>query len=188
MSTHTLGDTQTLWVKWSVTVGLGYTLAPALAALIMPIRGTQFVSTFLLMGSTLSGVLIGLGQWVILRSRVTRAAGWFFVTIVGFALGDSLALSVNLASWGTTVRFLILGLCLGWWQAFAIRLPATPFAFWIITNGLGWALAANLGEWVVDRGGSNFWFFPITGLVAGLITGAMMTWILKSYYLVVDSP
>ena len=129
-----LGHTLTRWrmvlaVEWTLasTLGgaVGYVLGVMLAALITdPLRGQVIVYVsevlgYLVFGAVV-GVLLGLTQWTIWRTRGSRSgvagmagvAGWTVLSALGWALGFTVTAGVGLELTrfpSVTVRDLIFG-------------------------------------------------------------------------------
>lgn len=86
------------WILAS-SIGLSAGLALGFAAL-----GTRTDAVALVLRGALTGAVLGLGQWVLLRQNVTRAALWIPAIALGWALGWTVtrAVGVDLAK-GWTV-------------------------------------------------------------------------------------
>lgn len=124
----------------------------------------------------LGGAIIGLAQWLALRSLYGVRPVWVLNTAVGLALG----LTVGVALFGTATdtlnllaRGFITGLGVGAAQAFALRALLLPL--WTLVVALLWALAwpatglvidASLGNDYAVFGASGALFFTLMSGVA----------------------
>jgi hypothetical protein len=148
-------STRRFWLLWLPTF-LGLPLGGLAASLTVGPIQTPLEA---LVGGALAGAIIGLAQWLALRSLYGVRPVWILSTALGLALG----LTVGVALFGTVTntvtntftdtltllaRGFVTGLGVGAAQAFALR--DLSFPLWTLAVALLWALA-----------------WPLTGLVIG---------------------
>lgn len=166
------------WTGWGLAF-LGWPLG-GLASLALvggvetPVEG--------LVGGAAAGAVVGLAQWLALRTRAAVPATW--ITASGLGLGVGLAASVALVGAATDgnellARGAVTGLVLGALQWTVLR-RLTPRAWlWVPTLTLGWPLG-----WAVTRAAGvdltpNFAVFGTTGALASqLLAGLVLAWLL----------
>lgn len=209
------------WWRWllSNTVGwiTGFLLGFILAGILGPILfGTEEnpegagmlpdVVSIIWLGASL-GVMVGLFQWLVLRTRTSGISRWVMASAAGLAIGAGaaavmLALSkvevagdfgigTGLAGW---VAVLTLGgATAGFLQWRALRRAVSRGGWWVLASTVGWGLSmvmaaapANIASRVM--GGSEadtimmlsfFGGLVAGGITLGIITGAAIAWLLK---------
>ena len=170
-------------LKEQFTVSWRFWLLWALAFLAFPIGGLLAnvlvgpVTTTIraILAGAITGAVLGLIQWLVLRGQTAIPSGWILVTGIGMAVG--LGLSVGLFGsemGGSTLlwRAVITGLCIGVAQWIILRPILPQSAIWIAVIVVGWVVG-----WFVTRSAgvdlSQKWpVFGATGALAfQLITG-----------------
>jgi hypothetical protein len=172
---HSIG----FWLKWMLTF-LGFPLGGGLAyVLVRSIEGVAEAA----LGGAAAGIVIGAGQWLVLRQTITLSGWWIPATGVGLATG--LAASVALVGTGTAVRDLaargaLTGVLLGTMQWFVLRQTTAMAGWWVAVVAVGWVVG-----WMVTRGAgvdvSKGWtVFGASGaLVFTALTGLALAWFLR---------
>ncbi len=168
------------WGFWAVAF-LGFPLGGTLAyALIGPM--TTIVQAGL--GGAITGAILGIVQWLVLRTAIPLPMWWIVATSAGMALG--LALSVVFFGSETSGnellwRAAITGLSIGIAQWIVLRQVLPQSAYWIAVIGLGWVLG-----WFITRSAGvdlslKWYVFGATGALAfQLLTGLALYFLLRS--------
>jgi hypothetical protein len=164
-----------LWLITAVSFPIGGTAAFAVFGRVSdPARG--------LGGGLITGGVIGVAQWLVLRQTVAVGPVWIAATAAG--LGVGLALGIAAFGAGTELvpllaRAACAGLVIGVLQWMVLR-PAVPGSLWwvlVVAAGweVGWAVTRAIG---VDL--SKGWtVFGSSGAVAfALLSGLAMLWLL----------
>lgn len=96
-----------------------------------------------------TGVVIGLAQWLVLRQALPLNPGWIVITGMGTAVG----LAAGVALFGTEtagntllLRAALTGLIIGIAQWLLLREHITMNGWWLLVIAGGWAIA-----WAVTR-------------------------------------
>ncbi len=138
------------------------------------------------MQGSLSGIVVGFLQWLVLRRQVARAGRWVLWTAVGLgavhAFGDALPDPVSLLTIG-----LVGGLALGVAQWFMLRHIFDKAWLWPITTAVSWAVGINIGlvivgamglldlPWTPEVGATGHGIVGLAvGIVGGLATGVLL--------------
>jgi hypothetical protein len=172
------------WLAWFFAFlgfPIGGLLAQALAGAINnPISA--------LWGGLLTGAVIGLLQWLVLRQQFPISSVWILATALGMAVGLGLSqilLGIQTQGFSLLERGLITGLLLGLAQAvvlyMGLNVPIWQSLIWVAIVGLGWSLG-----WFVTRSvgidlSPHWTVFGSTGAwVFQLLTGLVIYWHLAS--------
>ncbi len=158
-----------LWVLWFVVTLLGSTLAS-------------------LAGSWgFSGLLIGIGQWAILRTRLHKTWLWIPATAVGIPLGlvigviDLSVLSLTIDFQYAWIGFLLMaslaGTIIGGLQWLALYRSLDGASRWVFVSVLSWGIGITLALYIFSAyydGGLDLGFGILIGAVVGAISGAFV--------------
>jgi FtsH-binding integral membrane protein len=132
-------------------------------------------------GGLLVGAVIGIAQWLALRSHGITSR-WAFHTATGTAAGAAIAAAVTGSSTsvgGLVVTGLIAGAVVGAVQATRLRRGRRMASAWTVVVslawGLGWLTTANV---IVDAERGYYSFGASGALVVTLITGVALRRIL----------
>jgi len=138
------------WLFWALAF-LGFPLGGLLATLIV---GPVTTTTRAALSGTITGGVLGLVQWLALKSRLPLPLWWVLATSLGMAFG--LALSTAFLGSDTRGhellwRAALTGFSLGMaqWMVLQIALPASArsiSALWVVVVGLGWVVG-----WFITR-------------------------------------
>ena len=162
-----------LWILWIFVSILGLSVGLTIGINLMGADWT-FRPLFVLVGLTISGLLIGLGQWVLLRTRMKQSWRWIPATALSLPLGILIGFLVrnNLIIMSTAA-----GLFAGVLQWIALdRKVESPFR-WIVVSVLSWGIGIPTALlifdaylWNTDFGFGNY---PNLGILIGSIVGTI---------------
>lgn len=162
-------------VQWMLASAVGYTAAIPLGFFVAASITTSPVLFNLIDGfiiGTINGVVTGMLQWLPLRQRFSQMNWWIIVSIIGFAGGGLLgeAEFFDRLILEGTARLTMLGILVGTAQWLLLRRHVLKAERWIIANTLGWGMGAVIGT-LVSGSIAKILLFPVSGAVAGVITG-----------------
>lgn len=178
-----------LWLAWTLATALGMLIGYLPLAFV---AGSLDLGLVRVIVPIITGTLLGLAQWLVLRPYITQsydwilnhAAGW----VAGFTLGLFLVQLLSKTPLGRLAGFISFGVIVALFQYPVLRREIPHLATWILANVIGWTLGAYLSQ----LAGSVFFqnVLPttfttvlvavgITGLVAGAITALALIWIVR---------
>lgn len=141
------------WLAWLPTF-LGFPIGGLVTSLTVgPIQSP--VAAFA--GGAVAGAVIGLAQWLALRSLYKVGWVWTVASSLGMALGLGLGVSLVGTETGTlelVSRGLITGLGVGAVQAYLLQ-KLIPAWLWTLTVGVLWALAWPITKLVITQNIDN---------------------------------
>lgn len=163
-----------LFAEWMLTF-LAFPLGGVAALSIFGQMADVFTAA---LGGALAGLLIGLGQWIILLRHLGMKSAWILSTASGLMLGNTVG--IVLTDGGTqTTDLIVLGLAgglgVGITQATILRRYLRLAALWAPAVAISWPIG-----WIVTSAvGVNIEFgyvvFDTVGaLVFSALTGAVM--------------
>jgi hypothetical protein len=178
-----------LWLAWTLATALGMLIGYLPLAFLV---GSFELGIARVIVPIISGTLLGLAQWLVLRPYVSKSFDWVINQAVGWVVGFTIGLFVVqlLANspLGILLGFISFGVIVAIFQYPALRREIPYLATWILANVIGWTLGAYLSQVVA----SNFFqnALPttftsvlvatgITGLVAGAITALALILIVR---------
>lgn len=193
--TRQLAIAPRLWLWWTLATTIAGAIVGALEE-----SGFQFVATILL-----TGLFIGIAQWLVLRQYIPKAFWWIVVSTLGWTIGLLLVSSdVTLDPFFQFIQFLST---LGAWSVFWMSLVGQPIVmaifgaaqfpilrrfvrkahWWILVSALGGALAganSSTVAYILQPG-----LLPAPFLTAltygagwlgyGIVTGICLQWLLQ---------
>ena len=183
---------KSVWLLWSpvtaITCALGLTLGERL------LIGIDGLLVRLLVLLITSGLFIGFGQWMILRTRLVKAGGWILATAIG------LTFCFSVGSWildrlpGNILAieiWIVIGSTLtGILQWYTLQKKLSGGLKWILVSAASWGIAINATYLIVDAYFSwlrlGNWGTPLLGgligAFVGIISGAFVeTSLLRPY-------
>ena len=187
--------------QWLFACGLGIPVGFALGQIISFAIGfttgnAKVWAMGFVIGPGITGMVMGVTQWLILRGQVLPARRWLIVTSVSWAAGHAVTVLlgnvvygvVNLALWQTThlaavwtISGLVSGLVSGaiggavvglaqWW---VLRKRGQISPHWILSTSLAWAAGhavMNIVHFTQLEIGGSILSWVIYGLVYGTVT------------------
>jgi hypothetical protein len=169
------------WLLWFIAF-TGFPIGGLLVKLLIgPINTLASAA----LGGIISGAILGLVQWLVLRGQFPLSIFWVMASSIGMALGLTISTALLGSDTNGSVllwRALITGLCIGIIQALVLRsslsVPAVQALIWAVTVAfawtLGWWITRSVGvdlgpKWTVF-GSTGAWAFQIlTGLAMFLM-------------------
>ena len=178
-----------LWLAWTLATGLGMLIGYLPLALLV---GSLDLGVARVIVPIVSGIVLGLAQWLALRPYVTQshdwilnhAAGW----VVAFALGVFVVQLLAKTPLGLLVGYICFGVIVAVFQYPALRREIPHLTTWILVNVVGWTLGAYLSQLAASLFFKNavpttvtsvLVNVGVTGLVAGAITALGLIWIVR---------
>jgi hypothetical protein len=178
-----------LWLAWTLATALGMLIGYLPLALMV---GLLDLGVARVIVPIISGVLLGLAQWLVLRPYISKSYDWILNHAVGWVAGFTLGLFVvqllSKTPIGMLVGFISFGVIVALFQYPALRREIPHLASWILANVTGWTLGSYLsmlaaGVFFHNAVPTTFTSVlvtvGITGLVAGAITGLALIWIVR---------
>ena len=155
-----------LWVLWGFVTLLGFTIG--------------FLTGF----ASLSGLLIGIGQWTVLRTKLPSTWLWILATAVGFPVGILLG-TIDLIALGWTIQFpyvwtthlfiaSVTGAVIGLLQWLALYKKFDGAGRWVFVSAVSWGVGLTTALSVFGTNQSNFGFGILLGMLVGAISGAFV--------------
>lgn len=147
-----------LWFQWVLATTLGWAIG------------------LITVGEIGSGVVVGLAQWLVLRSLLSRAGWWVLASALGWAIGWSvLAAAGMLAPYQTgLITLAVTGTVLG---------AALGIAQWLVLQPhvyrAGWWVLANMAGWTIGLTGLLDFTGILAGSLVGAVTGFVLDWLLR---------
>jgi hypothetical protein len=181
-------DEVTLAVVWMAATAVGSFMALLVAQiLLLTIEEIARLSADeVLLGGTL-GLLLGIGQWLALRSRLPRSGRWIVYSFVGgVVVGLAAHQAGNRAD--SVAAFGAYGIIMGAFQWVVLRGLLRRSALWIPANGIAWAVGSQSIVWIDRIALGTAWpfgelltvavMYGLLGAMIGAITGALLAWLI----------
>src|SRR3990172_1844498 len=178
-----------LWLAWTLATALGMLIGYLPLAFLV---GSLDLGVALVIVPIISGTLLGLAQWLVLRPYITKSYDWILNQAVGWVVGFTIGLFfVQLLSktpLGMLVGFMSFGLIVALFQYPVLRREIPHLATWILANVIGWTLGAYLGQLATGVFFQNavpttftsvLVTIGLTGLGGGAIRGLVLIWIVR---------
>lgn len=182
------------WLCWVLanTIGAVAFLPASLYMLIVANISLTFQSwtiaiVLMSLGGAVLGAVIGLAQWLVLRTHLPRSRWWLLATSLGMALGIFLAV-VAVKSRGWHFWSLSVGLGQGIAGFIYASYAVAGFAQWLVLRRqvpkfILWALAnlaiALICAFLVTGFGDIFFGVYASFSISSMITGAVLVWLLS---------
>ena len=178
-----------LWLGWTLTTGLGLLLGFLPSGILAESLGLGLARVI---SPLLAGILIGMGQWLILRDYLTACSQWIPAAGAAWAIGYAAGIYIfQILPPGMGYGLLgviLFGLIVGGVQWPILRREVPQILPWLLANVLGWALGFVLSLFVTNSlyatlSGSEFIYsllsLTLTGLIAGAVIGLALVWIVR---------
>lgn len=178
-----------LWAGWTLATAAALVLGFALPALV--INNVELGIARIVL-PLLAGFLVGLFQWLALRSYLTHSADWILhggaSWALAFALGLLLIETLSGSVFGTILGYLLFGVILAVVQWPVLRREIPQVLPWVLANVIGWGLGALLSQLALNLFVAGDVIQPfvtslvhavVTGLVAGALTGLALVYIVR---------
>jgi len=150
--------------------------------------GTVWNILLSLLGSGVFGLMVSASQWILLRRYISKSIWWIVTGTAGRASGALLGyfvwtLATSLGSqsnlWLSLSLVIIRAAVLGSFQWLFLRQFHTQTGWWVLGNGIGWMFGPMIASLFPAITRFDFVIQTMVVTLAGIITGILMTWILK---------
>jgi hypothetical protein len=178
-----------LWLSWTFATAFGMLIGYLPFAFLIDSLDLGVARVIV---PIISGIFLGLAQWLVLRPYISKSYDWILNHAVGWVVGYTLGLYVvqllSKTPLGMFVGFISFGVIVALFQYPTLRREIPHLATWILANVIGWTLGAYLsllaaGVFFQNKLPTTFTSVlvtvGITGLVAGAITGLALIWIVR---------
>jgi hypothetical protein len=174
-----------LVLRWVVATTAGWIVGFAICeAVVKPIVDEL---THVNSDGAVIGIAIGIGQWLVMKSRINRTRWWILASIIGFGIGKDVADPVALAvsgPMGSVLGGLAIGMSLGVAQWLVLRRHVPEARWWIVASAIAWAVGwAIISSVDTEAAGASIAVAYVIGAigaaVAGLVTAAALVWLLR---------
>ncbi len=178
-----------LWLTWTLATTLGILIGYLPLAFLIDSLDLGLARV---LAPIISGLCLGLAQWLVLRPYVARSSQWILNHASGWVVGYGLGLLViqlfSQTSLGMLIGFVSFGVILALFQYPILRREVPRLGLWILASVVGWTLGAYLSQLaagVFFRHALPTAFTGVlvsvgfTGLAAGAITGVVLILIFR---------
>jgi hypothetical protein len=178
-----------LWLAWTLATALGMLIGYLPLAFLVSSLDLGVARVIV---PIISGLLLGLAQWLVLRPYVSKSYDWILNHAVGWVVGYTLGLYIvqllSKTPLGMLIGYISFGVIVAIFQYPILRREIPHLATWILANVTGWTLGAYIsmlaaGVFFQNAVPTTFTSVlvtvGITGLVAGAITGLALIWIVR---------
>jgi hypothetical protein len=178
-----------LWLAWTFATALGMLVGYLPLAFLV---GSIDLGIVRVIVPIITGLLLGLAQWLVLRPYVTKSRDWILYHAVGWVVGYTLGLFVvqllSKTPIGMLLGFICFGAIVALFQFPILRREIPHIGVWILANVIGWTLGAYLSQLAAAIFFTNnlpttftsvMVFVGITGLVAGAVTALALIWLVR---------
>lgn len=178
-----------LWLGWTLATAGGMLLGFLFA---IPLVNLLDLVIAQIAVPVLAGAAVGFAQWIVLRRYVTASSNWELVDGTSWAAGYILGLLLLQMLPSTIfiefIGYLLFGVIVALVQWPVLRREIPNLLVWIAASSLGWAAGFWASEAVLSLLFRDPLIEPVistiviavtSGLVAGIITGAALVWIVR---------
>ncbi len=173
-----------LWILWTLANVLAFAIGITVSLVVYRAVGEIAASAAL-------GIVVGVFQWLVLRNRLLQTRWWIMSNALGVPLGFAAVEALNHYAPGGwkivlagDLRFLALGLIVGFAQWIVLKRVLRKAGWWTLANVLGWSLgwyATYLIALVLPEFFAILVGYAVIGLIYGIITGlALILFIRKN--------
>jgi len=177
------------WLAWTLPTALGMLIGYLPLAFLV---GSLDLGVARVIVPIISGILLGLSQWLVLRPYISKSYDWILYNAAGWVVGFTLGLFVvqllSKTPVGMLLGFVFFGVIVAVFQYPVLRREIPHLGTWILANVIGWTLGAYLSQLAAGVFFQNsvpttftsvLVTVGITGLVAGAITALALIWIVR---------
>jgi hypothetical protein len=199
-----------LIAAWVLATSIGFVLSKAfLITQVQRVISVVFqqdnLGLSLFISEVTTGILVGIFQWLVIRTRLPHNLWWIFVTPLGMLLGSY----TSRLFWVIENQFSLIdiwvvnfwlsrflyGIIIGLIQWVVLRHSLHKSWLWVIVNGFGWLLAITIGLDVIHPRLYDFGILDFVdyfdnpyyeavingtiGAVVGIATGSLLLWLLR---------
>jgi hypothetical protein len=195
-----------LWLSWALVTCIGFALGFQIDHILGGLLSFKYGIGF--MGSisytVFAGLLIGVGQWLILRSRFKWAWAWPIATALGYPIGYGIGFFVVFLGLleiailipqffaNDLIQFVwnlisgcFAGFFIGIFQWLSLRTKSHGMFKWVLVSMLSWAIGIGFSQFFtllslqMGTVGHTDWlgglvFSPLIGATIGVINGAFV--------------
>ena len=178
-----------LWLRWTVATAGGMLLGFLPTVLLVNVLDLGLAQIVV---PVLAGATIGFAQWIVLRRYVTAGSNWELVDgtswAAGYVLGLLLIQTLPSTIFIEFIGYLLFGVIVALVQWPVLRREIPNLFVWIVASSLGWAagfwtsqavLPLFFTDPVIEPAVSTTVIAVTSGLVAGIITGIALIWIVR---------
>lgn len=178
-----------LWLSWTVATAGGMLLGFLPTVLLVNVLNLGLAQIVV---PVLAGATIGFAQWIVLRRYVTAGSNWELADGISWAAGYVLGLLLIQTLPSTIfiefIGYLLFGVIVALVQWPVLRREIPNLFVWIVASSLGWAagfwtsqavLPLFFNDPVIEPAVSTTVIAVTSGLVAGIITGIALIWIVR---------
>ncbi len=200
MQSEAVGSNWGLLVQWVMINTFGIMVGlPIVGLIFVLLTGTlDFSNAVAALFVAITGILLGVFQWLVLRSQIERSHWWILSTSIGLAVGVAVIIGAihwvsdrQLPETGKSLLVgTIFGIMLGIAQWLVLRQHLRHSILWILGSMVGCALGLMWGLDALARSTATVDSeFGVAAIFAGLlfrlmltysaITGILLLWLLQ---------
>ena len=147
------------------------------------VESTNYINLVIII-ATLSGLLVGSAQWILLRKYSVRYVNWVFLTVLGFLAAHLLGLWLPSPFRSYPFfNYLISGIFIGSTQALILRRKFDFSGYWILANVIAVIIEGLFVSIFPHSLNQNtflgIFMSVIDGLIFGSITGLFLVRLIK---------
>ena len=171
------------WFLWTLVTSIGSAVGFTIGGSLGGFFSDYYLPLFILVTFAICCLFMSFGQWMILRTKLTRAWGWMPATTFGLPLGFFIGFWVNeflprslyVNEWiETWIMAGIAGVFTGLIQWLTLRRKLKDSLKWILMSALSWAVGINVTGFLFETYLSNLDFWYLNASISGLIIGALV--------------
>jgi len=195
ISTHRIHKTDLkFWLMWVIASTAAILLSAAVISglIILAIAISPNINEDRLAGGIMLPIataILGVGQWLVLRSRIPKSGWWILATIVGIMGGIAIAGGVVQViryitgqewNWeshpGLLILYVLIGLLLALAQLPILwRYLRNPIV-WLLASMIGWFILGLIVDISIDRTSDFF----VVGAIPAMFTGLCLIWLMRN--------
>jgi hypothetical protein len=178
-----------LWLGWTVATAGGMLLGFLPTVLLVNVLNLGLAQIVV---PVLAGTTIGFAQWIVLRPYLTPGSNWELADGISWAAGYVLGLLLIQMLPSTIfiefIGYLLFGVIVAIVQWPVLRREIPNLFVWILACSVGWAAGFWASEAVlpllfsdpsIEPAISTTVIAVTSGLVAGIVTGIALVWIVR---------